>query len=395
MQNRSFQLEDIKVTATGQDVRSSPMGARICEIIAQHGGWIGFDRYMQEALYAPNCGYYCSSTAKLGADGDYITAPMLGQAFAACLAGQFIEIRSNLHRPDTGMILEFGAGTGQMALDMLTCLNQQSALPKRYMIIEVSGDLAGRQQQLFQSSGPEFLSIVEWVHEIPDRIRGMVLANEVLDAMPAKRFQIGNSGRIMELGVGLDGGLLAWKEGSPLEDAIAARLKHLGLPPGYRSELGLQAEFWTASLAEALEEGVALVIDYGFPRHEYFHPDRDDGTLMCHYRHAANMDPFLHPGLQDITAHLDFTAIAEAGREAGAEVAGFCSQGCFLIGAGILDLAPSGFAAPDQHTLAMTAQIKTLTLPHEMGELFKVLAFSKNYPHRLSGFSVKDIQDSL
>ncbi|MCY4147913.1 MAG: SAM-dependent methyltransferase [Gammaproteobacteria bacterium] len=388
-------MTQVSQARAGRDTHSSRVVQRIHALIHECGGWIGFDQYMHEALHSPGYGYYSTGTVKLGADGDYITAPMLGNAFAGCLARQYQQIRENLTYPESAIILEFGAGTGQLALDMLAYLAHESALPKRYMILETSGDLVERQRALLEKSAPEFLSIVEWVHDIPDNIIGMVIANEVLDAMPVKRFRVRDSDRIVELGVGLDQGLLGWKEGAPLEGKMLARLREWDLPAAYQGELGLQTEYWTASLVQALEEGVVIIVDYGFARHEYFHPDRTDGTIMCHYRHESNMDPFLRPGLQDITAHVDFTAIAEAGRQAGADIAGFSSQACFLIANGILDLAPSEFEAPSKQMLEITQQIKKLTLPHEMGELFKVLALSKNYPCRLAGFSFKDIRDCL
>ncbi|MYB34540.1 MAG: SAM-dependent methyltransferase [Gammaproteobacteria bacterium] len=388
-------MAQVSQTRAEHDAHSSRVVERIHDLIHECGGWIGFDQYMHEVLHSPGYGYYSTGAVKLGADGDYITAPMLGNVFAGCLARQYQQIRENLTHPESAIILEFGAGTGQLTLDILTCLMQESALPKRYLILETSGDLVERQRALFENSIPEFLSVIEWVHEIPDNITGMVIANEVLDAMPVKRFRVRNSGSIVELGVGLDQGLLDWKEGAQIEGPVLARLKELDLPTGYQGELGLQAEYWTTSISAALEEGVVIIIDYGFARHEYFHPDRTDGTIMCHYRHESNMDPFLRPGLQDITAHVDFTAIAEAGSQAGAGIAGFCSQACFLVANGILDLPPSGFAAPSKQMLEITQQIKKLTLPHEMGELFKVLALSRNYPHSLSGFSFKDVQDCL
>lgn len=388
-------LAQASQTRVEHDTHSSRVVQRVHDLIHERGGWIGFDQYMHEVLHSPCWGYYSTSAVKIGTDGDYITAPMLGNVFAGCLARQYRQIHENLSHPESAIILEFGAGTGQLALDILTCLIQESALPQRYVILETSGDLIERQRTLFEELAPEFLSIVEWVHDIPGNVTGMVIANEVLDAMPVKRFRVRNSDSIVELGVGLDQGLLGWREGASLEGTMLARLGELDLPGGYQGELGLQAEYWTTSLAEALEEGVVIIIDYGFARHQYFHPDRTDGTIMCHYRHESNMDPFLRPGLQDITAHVDFTAIAEAGSQAGAGIAGFCSQACFLIANGILDLAPSGFATPSKQMLEITQQIKKLTLPHEMGELFKVLALSRNYPHRLSGFSFKDIQGCL
>lgn len=371
------------------------MESQIRDAIVESGGWIGFDRYMRDVLYTPGLGYYSSGAAKLGPGGDYITAPLLGEVFACCLAEQCAEILQNLDRPEAGIIVEFGAGTGRMSLDILTRLEDRSVLPERYVIIETSGDLSGRQQELFRRHAPGLLDIVQWADRIPDGIRGAVIANEVLDAMPVKRFRMADSGRILELGVALEGDAFVWKEGGPLEDDIAARFRELDLPAGYQSELGLQAEYWTSTLAEALEEGVALLIDYGFPRREYYHPERMDGTLMCHHRHVASMNPFSRPGLQDITAHVDFSAIAQAGRDGGADVAGYCSQGCFLIGNGVLGLAESGSEASVRHSLDIAQQIRKLTLPHEMGELFKVLALARNYSRSLSGFALRNIRERL
>ncbi len=390
-----MKLAQAHQTTREQDIHVSQVVGRIHDLICENNGWIGFDQYMQEVLHSSDYGYYSSSAVKLGADGDYITAPMIGNVFAGCIARQFQDIQKNLTHPELATILEFGAGTGQLAIDILTYLDQESDLPQHYMILETSGELVQQQQALFANAAPQFLPIIEWIREIPNQIMGMVVANEVLDAMPVKRFRVIDSDRIVELGVGLEQGLLVWREGPPLGASMLSRLKQFNLPCGYQSELGLQAESWTTSLAEVLEEGVIIIIDYGFAKHEYFHPERTDGTIMCHYRHRSNMDPFLNPGLQDITSHIDFTAIAEAGRQVGSGIAGFCSQACFLIGNGILNIPTSEFSSPSKYLLETTQQIKKLTLPHEMGELFKVLGLSRNYPHRLSGFSFKDIQDCL
>ena len=365
--------------------------------IQKAGGWIGFDHFMQIVLYTPGYGYYSAGSVKLGCAGDYITAPILGNQFAHCLAVQCKEILANLDNSREKILVEFGAGTGQMALDILVYLDQLQALPDRYAIVETSADLADRQRKMFRAHAPEMLGVVEWISAIPADIHGVVLANEVLDAMPVKRFRIDEKGNPKELGVGLEEDKIVWKTGADLTDSLSHRLSTLNLPAGYQSEVGLQAEAWVATVTENLACGVIILIDYGFNRKEYYHHDRVDGTLMCHYHHVSHTDPFYLPGLQDITAHVDFNSVAAAAQRVGAEVAGYCAQGAFLISLGLLDRNEKNLAqpGPTRHAIELAQEMKKLMLPHEMGELFKVLALTRNYPRPLLGFTMKNNREQL
>ena len=376
---------------------SGRLSKRLHRQIAQHHGWIGFDRFMQQALYAPGLGYYSAALPKFGREGDFVTAPLIGDVTAHCLAGQCAEVLSEIGHGD---VIEFGAGNGRLAADMLSAMAALGRPPGRYFILETSAALRARQQETIAGQCGQLRERVCWLEQLPeDGFDGVVLANEVLDAMPATRFEIGADGVAVALGVGARGDQFHWSTSTePLPEHLQNRLAGRGLMPGYRSEIGLRAEAWVRSVGEKINRGVLLLIDYGFPRREFYHAQRRDGTLMCHYRHTAHDDPFFYPGLQDLSVHVDFTAISDAAREAAMEPAGFASQGAFLLSLGALDrLAASQQSGEinQQRSLAMSQQIKKLTLPHEMGELFKVIAFSRNYDRRLSGFSLKDRRGEL
>ncbi|MGI9311433.1 MAG: class I SAM-dependent methyltransferase [bacterium] len=396
--------------------RSRAVSARIRDDIAARG-WIGFDRFMQHALHAPGLGYYSGALAKFGAGGDFVTAPMLGDVAARCLARQCAEVLDAIGHGD---IVEFGAGNGDLAAEMLLAMDEIGRPPRRYCIIETSAELQARQRAVIAERCGALSQRAHWLDRLPPNgFDGVALANEVLDAMPTTRFEINRNGEAMPLGVGVsrdgdeasasgDGGgdddntTFHWTIGDkPLDVALQQRLAPYGLAPGYRGEIGLQAEAWTRALGAHLNTGVALLLDYGFPRGEFYHPERRDGTLMCHYRHVAHDNPFFHPGLQDISVHIDFTAIADAARETSLELAGFASQGAFLLSLGALDLlaqrqrAAESDAHARQQAQATARQIKQLTLPHEMGELFKVIALRRNYRRALSGFSLHDRSGSL
>lgn len=374
------------------------MAEAIRHVIRQQGGWIGFDEYMQIVLYAPGLGYYSAGAVKLGDAGDYITAPMLGSQFAHCLAVQCAEILGNLAPDCERTLVEFGAGTGEMAADILTYLDDIDSLPDRYVIVETSADLRQRQKSLLARRLPMMGGKVMWANDLPADVSGVALANEVLDSIPFKRFRIERNGLPRELGVGLMGGELCWlPSDDPLPDSVSDRLVALGLPAGYQGEVGIQAESWVTTIVNMLRCGVLLQIDYGFSRSEYYHWDRTDGTLMCHHRHRAHSDPFHLPGIQDITAHVEFSAMAESGQRAGADVAGYCTLGSFLISLGLLDRNAAVLASSDAtvKSLQRSQELKKLTLPHEMGELFKVLALTRNYSCPLSGFAMQDYRGRL
>jgi SAM-dependent MidA family methyltransferase len=365
----------------------------------QQGGVIGFDAWMRLALYAPGLGYYSAGAAKLGSSGDFVTAPEMGSLFARCLARQCAEVL----QVTGGEILELGAGSGRMAADVLTELAAIDSLPERYSILEVSADLAERQRARIAELPAGLAARVQWLDRWPERVmRGVVLANEVLDAMPVERFILRarpDGIDVRALGVGLNGDKFEWRETSPTPELMHAvadivEALPLPLPDGYASEVCLAFQPWMASLAAQIETGVALLIDYGLPRAHLYHPDRATGTLRCHFRHRAHSDPFINVGLQDITAWVDFTRVAEAADSAGLEVLGFASQAAFLIGAGMESLLSTEMqlAAEDTRQQARLAgEARRLLLPGEMGEIFKVIALGRGYESPLTGFSTQTL----
>ncbi len=383
-------MKPIQVPAK-QKVVESELLASIRQVIARNGGWIPFDQYMQMALYTPGRGYYSGSLAKFGAQGDFITAPEMGNLFATCLAAQAAEVLKNLEH---GALLEFGAGSGALAASLLNELAALDALPEFYLILDLSGDLRARQKETIKARAGKHFARVKWLDSLPEDFSGVVIANEVLDAMPIRVFEQDASATVVEMGVGAgdtddgtDESPFRWVPRAAVPE-LAAAVHALDLQldgASYRSEVSFQASAWVQSLGEVFEQGVVLLIDYGFRQAEYYHPDRTEGTLMCHYQHRAHPDPFYKPGEQDITAHVDFTAIALAAKRAGFDLAGYATQGAFLLSTGLLEKIPLDATVKQQLELAQ--QIKKLTLPHEMGELFKVLALSKNYAFALSGFN--------
>jgi len=359
--------------------------------IARAGGAISFARFMELALYAPELGYYSAGKHKFGAAGDFVTAPELGPVFAQCLARQCAQILGALPQ---GEILEAGAGSGALAVQLLLELERLGQLPVRYLILEISGSLRARQQALFADQAAHLSERVHWLDSLPPAgFRGIVLGNELLDAMPAECFRVGSDG-IVQLQVGWEENHFAWCE-APANDALCERVTALGLPEGYVSEIGFAAEGWVRSVADILEQGVLLLVDYGFPRTEFYHPQRASGTLMCHYRHRAHPDPLILVGLQDITVHIDFTAVAKAGTEAGLSLLGYTSQALFLLGCGLEDVATRVDPTDVRVHLQFTNEVKKLTLPHEMGELFKVIALGRNVDAPLAGFRLQDRRGRL
>ena len=380
---------DLPTPDQDAQAHSAALQQQICDAIAAAGGHIGFDRFMELALYAPGLGYYSSGSPKFGEGGDFVTAPELSSLFSRCLARQCAEVISAI---PTAEVLEFGAGSGIMAATILRELAALDCLPMRYVILKLSSELRARQQQTIAQHVPELLARVEWLDALPGPgFRGVILANEVLDAMPVQRFCI-RHGELHELVVGWDGQGFDLHSAAP-DAALFARLEVLRqqyqLPDGYSTELNLRAEQWIAALGELMEQGVALLIDYGFPQSEYYHPQRSEGTLMCHYRHRAHADALILPGLQDITAHVDFTAIGEAALKAGMAVRGYTNQASFLLSLGLTEyLAEAGDDLRTQ--LELTNQVKRLTMPGEMGELFKVMALGKGWQAPLRGFALRD-----
>jgi SAM-dependent MidA family methyltransferase len=355
--------------------------------IRESGGWISFARYMELALYAPGLGYYSGGATKLGGAGDFVTAPESGSLFARVLARQV----ADLLRPGDAL-LEFGAGSGALAADLLRELARLGHAP-RYLILEPSGALAARQRARLA----EFAPRVAWQSELPAGFRGVMLANEVADAMPV-HLVAWTADAILERGVGVAESGFGWIErpaAGELLEAARAIAPELSPSGRYESEINLTARAWLRSLGAMLDSGALLVIDYGFPAREYYHPQRSMGTLMCHYRHHAHAEPFFHPGLQDITAHVDFSALAHAAADSGLEVLGYAHQAQFLVNCGIVELLGEADAADTARYAPLAAEAQRLVSPAEMGELFKVLAVGRGIDAPLRGFSSGDRTHTL
>lgn len=361
--------------------------------IAAQGGAISFEQYMQAVLYQPELGYYRSGTEKFGAAGDFITAPEVSPLFARCLAGFITQLQISSE------VLEVGAGNGKLAANILNTLQQQDAAPAQYRILELSGELRQRQRETIRQVCPQMLERVQWLDDIPAGFRGVVIANELLDAMPVRRFRIRKK-KLFEQYVAWCDGLLCYRD-EPLRDVrlidrIATLREQTSMceTEQYLSEVNFMAEDWLRTLGHKLEQGVVLLVDYGYPRSAYYHAQRSAGTLMCHYQHRAHPDPLILPGLQDMTAHIDFTAMADAALDSGMEVAGFTTQGHFLLNMGMLELATQP-TLDEAERLRINSEIKSLTLETEMGEQFKVMACSKRYEQSVPGFQHHDMRHLL
>ncbi len=367
--------------------------AAIRVAIAAGGGYIPFARYMELALHAPGLGYYAAGASKFGAAGDFVTGPEMTPLFGLALATQVAAILAATNRRE---IVELGGGTGRLAADLLNALAARDALPSRYAILEVSPDLAERQRATLARDAAAHLARVAWLGALPEAIDGALIANEVLDAI-AVHLVARRGGDYVERGVTWDEarGGFAWAERPA--DARTAALAAARFPSGgdYLSEVNPAAEALVEAVGGRIVAGAALFLDYGFPAAEYYHPQRSEGTLMCHYRHRAHADPFAWPGLTDITAHVDFTAMAEAGERAGLRVAGFAAQAPFLMGCGILDgLAAVGRPESIEYIRA-AASVQRLLAPSEMGELFKVLALARSEAIAWPGFALADRRHRL
>ncbi len=352
------------------------------------GGGISFARFMEMVLYQPGLGYYSAGARKFGAAGDFVTAPEMTACFGRALARQVAQVMG-VSAPH---ILEVGAGSGRLAADLLLELEKLEALPDYYDILDLSADLRERQQATLAAAAPHLLARVRWLDRLPDAFSGAVVANELLDALPAHIVAWRESG-VFERCVGIDSHAgFTWNE-RPADGALLAAAEEIGrqcsLPPGYESEIGLAARAWAAEWAHRLQRGALLLIDYGFPRREFYHQQRGRGTLMCHYRHHSHPDPFYLPGLQDVTVHVDFTAIIAAADAAGLELLGYTSQGQFLLNCGILGLLEA-LPTDTPEYIRAAGNINKLILPHEMGELFKVIAIGRGIDGPLLGFARGD-----
>jgi len=375
------------------------------QITQQVNANISFKEVMQQLLYQPGLGYYSAGSAKIGVEGDFITAPEISPYFGYAIAKQCVQILTFTK----GSILEFGAGLGTLARDVLIQLEDDNCLPEQYFILEISADLKQRQQDFLQKEIPNLYPRIVWVNALPiDGFKGVVLANEVLDAMPVHLFEMSKSVP-QELVVELNGDDDLVLQSSP---QLSNELKHWFKNPeiqtlfskeefadDYISEVNLEMQGWMSALADCLTQGLVLLIDYGYPQHEYYHADRNRGTLMCHYRHHNHDQALALVGLQDVTAHVDFTAVAECAVENGLSVTGYTNQAGFLTGCGILQLAELAANGDANLQIKIASQLRKLIMPEEMGELFKVIALSKDIPfeisHHLIGFALSDLRRYL
>jgi SAM-dependent MidA family methyltransferase len=415
---------------TEEASHSSSVVKAIRERIEAAGGWVPFDVFMELALYAPGLGYYTAGGTKIGRGGDFTTAPEVSDLFSQCVARQCAEVLGS----GGGSVLELGAGTGRMAAVVLATLGSLGALPERYFILEVSADLRERQRERIGHLPAELRERVVWLDALPARaLRGVILANEVLDALPCQRVVI-RDGEARALGVAAGAGrrggeeagaaadfveregpadaavIEAWRaisDGLPFElggqradtevsrggrdgTAVNARVGEGGRAgtegDAYRTEVCTRMEPWIASLSDCLESGLVLLFDYGLPRAHYYHPQRTNGTLRCHFKQRAHDDPFINVGVQDITAWVDFTRVAEAADAAGLQVSGFATQAAFLLGLGIEGMVSD---------VRLASEARQLLMPGEMGEAFKAMALTRGFDAPLSGFSVQDLRHSL
>lgn len=359
------------------------------------GGCLPFDGFMEMALYEPGLGYYAGGLTPFGEQGDFITAPESGSLFGRCLARSLASV---LRQMEQGAVMELGAGSGELAADLLRELDVLDALPEQYFILERSGVMRALQRETLSRKVPELECRVEWLERLPQQpLSGVVFGNEVCDAMPVQRF-CWLDGEVRELGVEVSGSGLANCE-RPAAEALQAEVHRLGQEyqwsGRYQSELCPALAAWTGTLADCLARGLLLLIDYGYGQAEYYHPQRSMGTLMCHYRHRAHGDPLWFPGLQDITAFVDFTRLAEAATDAGMQLQGYASQAQFLVACGI-DQVMAGFDPRDtRRFLQLSNEAKRLMLPGEMGERFKVIGFSRDLAAPATGFGSHDLRSRL
>jgi SAM-dependent MidA family methyltransferase len=364
---------------------------RIRACIGEAGGWLSFARYMELALYEPGLGYYSAGSTKLGPAGDFVTAPELSPLFARCVARQVAEIM------EFGItdVIEIGAGSGALAADLLQALAASGRLPARYRILEVSADLRDRQAQRISRCGPKIRTRVEWLDALPHTLDAVLVGNEVLDAIPTHVVRTRESG-IDELGVAVDAHSGRFvREYRPATGALLATARAMALPEGYETEINLAARAFVRSFASRIRRGALLFFDYGFPAAELYHPERAHGTLMCHYRHHAHDDPLVLAGQQDMTSHVDFTAVADAALEAGHAVLGYTSLARFLVNCGITGILAEASPHDARAYIPLAAAANKLMSPAEMGELFKVIALGRGIDAPLMGFAQGDRTHTL
>jgi len=381
------------------DASSRAHSEKTVEFIQQQidagGGMISMAEFMQHALYAPGLGYYTAGNTKFGEHGDFVTAPEISPLFGRVLAGQCRPAINELN----GSILELGAGSGLLAVSMLKKLAELDSLPERYLILEVSPELCERQQSRIAQEIPELASIVEWIGAFPANFTGAIVANEVLDALPVERFVRTDDG-VLQLCVGYQDGSFVYRTtnaAKPLQQAVISLEEKIGnrFAAGYVSEVSLGLDFWLEGLLRALDEGLVFLFDYGVSRREYYAAEREQGWLRCHFRHYAHNEPLIYPGIQDITAWVDFTAVAEAAFENGADIAGFVTQALFLMNAGLENELTGFESMPQAEQIELSRQVKLLTLPSEMGENFKCIGLRKGHLPTPDAFGFGDRTHNL
>ena len=372
---------------------SRELSACIAACIRTAGGWLPFADYMDLALHQPGLGYYAGGAYKFGKAGDFVTAPELTPLFGQALARQVAQVLGAVS-PGLTVVLEVGAGSGRLAADLLLALDGLGVLPMRYEILELSGELRARQKQAIAAAVPHLADRVVWLDELPERFSGCVIANELLDALPTHAVAWRADG-LMERGVTETQNGFGWAAERPAQGALAAAMAALPVEAPFESEVGLAARAWVAEWGRRLDRGALLLLDYGLPRHELYHPLRSHGTLRCHYQQRLHEDPFWWPGLSDITTHVDFTAVAEAGFDAGLDVLGYTNQATFLINCGIGELLAARQEAGGEQALRATGAVQMLLAPREMGEMFKAIALGKGIDTPLLGFARGDRSHSL
>ena len=372
---------------------SHELSACIAACIRTAGGWLPFADYMDLALHQPGLGYYAGGAYKFGKAGDFVTAPELTPLFGQALARQVAQVLGAVS-PGLTVVLEVGAGSGRLAADLLLALDGLGVLPMRYEILELSGELRARQKQAIAAAVPHLADRVVWLDELPERFSGCVIANELLDALPTHAVAWRADG-LMERGVTETQNGFGWAAERPAQGALAAAMAALPVEAPFESEVGLAARAWVAEWGRRLDRGALLLLDYGLPRHELYHPLRSHGTLRCHYQQRLHEDPFWWPGLSDITTHVDFTAVAEAGFDAGLDVLGYTNQATFLINCGIGELLAARQEAGGEQALRASGAVQMLLAPREMGEMFKAIALGKGIDTPLLGFARGDRSHTL
>ena len=372
---------------------SQKLQHKIRDEINANKGAISFRRYMEMALYQQGLGYYVAGARKIGQSGDFITAPESSRLFSQCLASQCHQVLAPI---EAGDVLELGAGSGVMAAHILLELEQLASLPEHYYILDVSPELKQRQQETLQNLAPHLMARVSWLNTLPESFTGIILGNEVLDAMPVDVFTLHKKHCFEHQVTWQDDGLV--EQLNPANDDLVNAVAHLNLgemESPYTSEINPNLAGWFDALSACLTQGVVILIDYGYTASEYYHHERNKGTLICHFQHHVNEAPLYYPGLQDITANVDFTAVADCADKAGFSILGYTSQAAFLAGNQLETFFMRALDESPEKQYELAQQVRLLSLPSEMGERFKVIALSKECKLELEGFSIVDQRHRL